>query len=226
MDWWFAYTALTADIVTRLGFDPQRITIVDNAIDTKKLTQELTAVRADDSADRLRTELALGDGPIGLFLGTLRPNKRLDVLLAAGTMAHARCPDFRLLVVGSGPLADDVRTRAEREPWLHYLGPLYGQDRAAALAISDLILLPGAVGLVGLVGLDSFTSEAPLVTYAGAEHGPEIAYLHDGRNGRLAPAEGGPRGFADAILQLVEDPAQLAELVADAQRAGHATASR
>lgn len=211
VDWWFAYTDLSADIVARLGFDPERITVVDNAIDTAALTQDLAAVRADGSAERLRRDLDLGDGPTGLFLGTLRPNKRLDVLFAAAALVHQRHPDFRLLVVGSGPLADEVRVRAEREPWLRYLGPLYGRERAAALAASDLILLPGAVGLVVL---DSFAAETPLVTSTGADHGPEIAYLKDGRNGRLTPADGDPRRYADAILELIEDPALLADLVA------------
>ena len=37
MDWWFAYTQMSADLVTELGFPRNRITVLNNAIDTSEL---------------------------------------------------------------------------------------------------------------------------------------------------------------------------------------------
>lgn len=208
--WWFAYTSLSADIVASLGFDLERITVVNNAIDTAQLANDLQAV-GSDAVDRLRDRLDLGDGPVGLFLGTLRPNKRIDVLLEAAARIHDAHPDFRLLIIGSGPCEDEVRTRAGREPWLRYLGARYGQDRAEVLAASDLLLLPG---WVGLVVLDSFVAGTPLVTSRHSPHGPEIAYLRDGENGRLVDDDGEPGRYAAAVVELIEDPDLHARLVA------------
>jgi L-malate glycosyltransferase len=147
--WWFAYTSRSADIVTDLGFDASRITVVNNSIDTTALKSQIAAV---DHArlTLLREELGVGPGPIGLFLGTLRSDKGLLVLIEAGHRIHREQPGFQLLVVGGGPLEDDVRRWAAQLPWLHYLGARYGSDRAELLALADLVLLPGAVGLVVL----------------------------------------------------------------------------
>jgi L-malate glycosyltransferase len=205
--WWFAYTEKAADVVAGLGYPRDRITVVNNAIDTTQLAAELQEVRASGAADALRRELGLGDGPVGVFLGTLRPDKGLDLLFAAAARIHAARGDFRLVVVGAGPMATEVQRRADQEPWLHYLGARYGQDRAAVLALGDLMLLPGAVGLVVL---DAIVAGTPLITTADSPHGPEIAYLRDRENGLLVSTGGDPARYADAVLQVLGD-AELAE---------------
>jgi L-malate glycosyltransferase len=219
--WWFAYTEKSAEVVAGLGYPRERITVVNNAIDTTRLAAELQEVRANGTADELRRELGLGDGPVGVFLGTLRPNKGLDLLFAAAALIHAARDDFRLVVVGAGPMADEVQRRADHEPWLHYLGARYGQDRAAVLVAADLLLLPG---WVGLVVLDAIVAGTPLITTADSPHGPEIAYLRDRENGLLVPTGGDPARYADAVLQVLGDPELAGRLSAgcrsDAKRYG------
>ena len=219
--WWFAYTSLSADIVAGLGVERERITVVDNAIDTTEMRRDMASLRTGSDAP-LRRELGLGDGPVGVFLGTFRPNKRIDLLLDAAQRIHAVHPDFRLLLVGSGPGEDELRARAEREPWLRYLGPRFGRDRTEVLAAADLLLLPG---WVGLVVLDSLVAGTPLVTSRDSPHGPEIAYLRDHENGRFVDDGGDPTRYAAAVMELIEDPDLLGRLVAgcasDATRYSH-----
>ena len=207
--WWFAYTSRSADIVTDLGFDASRITVVNNAIDTKVLKAQVDGV---DHARLtvLRQELGIGPGPIGLFLGTLRADKDLQGLVEAGHHIHREHPGFRLLVVGGGPLEDDVRRWAEQQPWLHYLGERYGHDRAELLTLADLVLLPG---WVGLVVLDAIVAGTPLITSGDSPHGPEIAYLRDGVNGLLVAHGSDPRTYAHAVLRVLDDPELLQSLV-------------
>ena len=207
--WWFAYTSLSGDIVTDLGVDAARITVVNNAIDTTTLKAQIDAVD-DARLAMLRQELGVGPGPVGLFLGTLRPDKHLEVLLEAGRRIRREHPDFGLLVAGSGPLEDDVRRWAEQEPWLHYLGGRYGSDRAEVLALADLLLLPG---WVGLVVLDAIVAGTPLITSRDSPHGPEIAYLRDGENGLLVANGTDPDSYADAVTRTLDDPELLRSLI-------------
>jgi L-malate glycosyltransferase len=206
--WWFAYTDRSAAVVTEFGYPPDRITVVNNAIDTEELTADLRWARAG-AAQALRDELAIGRGPVGLFLGTLRGDKRLDLLVAAGERIVAQRPNFHLLVAGGGPSQAELEQRSATSPWLHVLGPRFGRDRAAALAAADVTLIPGAVGL-GV--LDSLVAEAPLITSADSAHGPEIAYLRDGDNGRLVAGGGDPDRYAAAVLEVIGDPALLEHL--------------
>jgi L-malate glycosyltransferase len=208
--WWFAYTERSAAVVADLGYPPDRITVVNNAIDTEELTSDLRWARAG-AVRALRDEFALGDGPVGLFLGTLRADKRLDLLVAACERVIAQRPDFHLLVVGGGAAQVELEERSASLPWLHVLGPRFGKERAAALAAADVTLIPGAVGL-GVI--DSIVAGTPLITSADSAHGPEIAYLRDGDNGRLVTGGGDPSRYAAAVLEVLGDPGLRQRLVA------------
>ncbi|WP_052667075.1 glycosyltransferase family 4 protein [Nitriliruptor alkaliphilus] len=218
--WWFAYTDRSATVITELGYPPERVTVVHNAIDTTALAADVAWAHGGP-AQALRAELGLGDGAVGIFLGTLRASKRLDLLLVAADRIQEARPDFHLLVVGGGELLPTLQAAATTRPWLHVLGPRFGRERARALAASDVVLIPGAVGLAVLDGL---VARTPLITSADGAHGPEIAYLEDGRNGRLVANGSDPSRYAEAVLAVLADDALRARLVAgcreDATRYG------
>ena len=206
--WWFAHTSLSADVVADLGFDRDRITIVDNAIDTTALRRELAEV-TDLELRQLRDALGIGPGPVGLFLGNLREEKRLDVLFTACDRIRSAVPGFELVVIGHGPLAASVAAAARDRSWLHDLGPRFDRDRALVLLLADLLLVPASVGLVVL---DSFAAGAPLVTSQAAGHGPEIAYLRDRENGVLVEHGTEPERYARAVIEVLQDAALLQRL--------------
>jgi L-malate glycosyltransferase len=208
--WWFAYTSVSADVVRRMGVEPTRLTVVNNAIDTAALRRDLAQV-SDEELSGLRGRFGVGDGVVGLFLGTLRDDKRLDVLLDASRLVRQQRDDFHLFVVGSGPVEGDLRAAADRLPWVHVMGPQYGRDRAAFLRLADVLLIPG---WVGLVVLDSLVAATPLITSADSDHAPEIAYLRDGVNGRIVTDGGDPARYAEAVLAVLDQPALLRDLAA------------
>ena len=41
VDWWFTYTRLSVEVIEKTGFDPARITCLNNAIDTKNFRLNL-----------------------------------------------------------------------------------------------------------------------------------------------------------------------------------------
>jgi len=205
-DWWLAYTGLSRDLVQGLGFPAERITVLENAVDTTELRAQLQALTPQELAAQ-RAQLGLGPGPVGLYLGSLYAEKRIDVLLAAARAIRARLPAFELLVVGGGPQQALVTEAAAREPWIKPLGVRRGADKAAALALADIYLHPGAVGL-GVQ--DAFVAGLPLVTMAQPTHGPEIAYLDAGRNGLVTRDD--LASYVEACVALLRDAAGRAAM--------------
>lgn len=205
VDWWFAYTSMTVDHLRASGFAADRISNLNNAIDVSAFRRQIEAVPEAELA-RWRTELGLGDGQrIAVFCGSMYPEKKLDLLLAAADRIRAALPDFHLLMIGDGPGAAEVRAAAASRPWLHVLGVRKGADKAALFRLACVQLNPG---LVGLHVLDAFSAGLPMITTARALHSPEIAYLQGGTTGLVIDDER-PEVYADAVTALMGDEARL-----------------
>jgi len=206
--WWFAYTASSAALVRRTGFPESRITVLNNTIDVR----QLVAARATMNparCERLRQELGVGEGPVCLFVGGMYPEKRLGFLVAACDSIRRSRPDFEMVFVGAGPDESIVRGAGESREWLHCVGPEFGDTLVPYFMISTLVLMPG---VVGLVIVDSLALEVPLVTTAESFHGPEIDYLESGVNGLMVQAGDDPATYGDAVLTLLDQPAEIERL--------------
>ena len=197
--WWFAYTARSAEIVGDLGFPSSRITVVENAIDTRALGRAVAAARGGEALDRLRA-LGLHGAALGIYVGGLYEEKRLPFLFEAAELVRRRLPGFELVVAGDGPDRATVERAVAAHPWMRYVGPTFGHDKAVLLAASKVLLMPGAVGLAVL---DAFAAGLPLATTDVPFHGPEIEYLEPGTNGVLTPHR--PEAYANAVADVLED---------------------
>jgi glycosyltransferase involved in cell wall biosynthesis len=208
VDWWFAYNATSVGVVRDLGYPPERITCVQNAVDTRSMSAARDALSDEDVA-AVRRDLQLEGEHVGVFAGALYDDKRLAFLIAAADRVRQSLPDFELLVIGSGPDEGLVRRAAASRPWLHVLGPLYGLHKVRAMATAQALLLPG---LVGLGILDGFALGLPLVTSRVPFHSHEIAYLVPGENGIMVEEWRDPAAYADAVVRLLTDRALLSRL--------------
>lgn len=213
--WWFAYTVGSGDRVAELGYPRSRITVVQNAIDTRAL-RAARAAAGSEGVRHARLRLQLGEGPVAAFVGGLYEDKRLAFLIEAADEIVRRRQDFRLLIIGDGPLRQVVQAAAETRPYLKYLGPLFGQDKVNALATASALLLPG---LVGLAILDAFALELPLVTTAVDFHSPEIEYLRNGENGVILDDPADVPGYAAGVLRVIGDGAFAGTLKEGCRRA-------
>ena len=215
VDWWFAYTELSARFVRDDGFPAGRITVLNNSIDTTDLRAAVARAR-QSPRETLRAGLGLPlVGPLGLFLGSLYADKRIPWLLQAAEAIQARVPAFQLAVAGEGPDKTLVDAAAARLPWVHAMGGVRGERKAQLLAAADLMLNPG---LVGLGILDGLVAGLPMLTTNCGLHSPEIAYLQSGDNGLMTADD--LTAFVEAVLQLLQNPAMAQHLQAGALRAG------
>jgi glycosyltransferase involved in cell wall biosynthesis len=200
VDWWFAYTEATRQILDQDGYPEARITVLNNAIDNDGFQCDLAAVTPARLA-ALRDEQAIPEAArIGLFCGSLYADKRLDFMLAAADHIRTRHPDFHLVVVGDGPAAGVIREALATRPWLKWLGARHGADKAACFRLADIVFNPGAVGLHVL---DAFCAGIPMATTGEARHGPEVAYLSHKGNGLIV--NGSAEDYASAVLDLLAD---------------------
>jgi glycosyltransferase involved in cell wall biosynthesis len=213
VDWWFAYTQRSAAIVAGSGFRRDRITVVNNAIDTSGITAEVAAL--DPAAQTgLRQSLVGGSPNVGVYVGGLYPEKRLDFLLDAARLVRDAVPDFHLLIIGAGPDAGIAEAAAAKLPWVHYVGPKFGAEKTELASLGRVFLMPG---LVGLGVLDSFAYGTPMVTTDVPYHSPEIEYLRHGENGLIVADE--LRAYAEAVTEVLTDEAWRLQLRRGAEAA-------
>ncbi|WP_198035365.1 glycosyltransferase family 4 protein [Streptacidiphilus rugosus] len=201
--WFFAYTEGGARSVVEQGFPAERTTVVQNAVDTTALRAARAAVTREQlRAFRLRHGLT--PGRTALFVGALSRDKRIPELLEAAEEAARLLPGFRLLIAGRGEQEDLVHRAASRSEAVVPLGRVVGPDKGILGAASELMLMPG---LVGLCAVDSFALGTPLVTTDFPHHAPEFEYLRHGVNAWIAP--GDPAGYAREVVALLGDSARL-----------------
>jgi glycosyltransferase involved in cell wall biosynthesis len=211
VDWWFAYTDITAGIVRDAGFPHERITVLNNAIDNRSFEADLASVSEAEVASLRASIGAPQDAIVGLFCGSLYPDKSLDLMIDACERVVTGNPNFRLVVLGDGPSRRDLQPVIGK-PWFHWAGVQLGKEKAAWFNAAQLLINPGAVGLHIL---DSFAAGTPIVTTNDAKHGPCIAYLEDGLNGVVT--EGSAEAVAAAIQQLIDEPERRASLASQAR---------
>jgi glycosyltransferase involved in cell wall biosynthesis len=205
--WWFAYTQGTRERVEALGYPPERVTVTQNSGATASLRRLIESVTPERESELAR-ELGLGEGPMGLFLGSLYPDKRLDYLISAADEIAARVPAFQLVIAGEGPARDTVAAAAADRPHVNWVGRAEGERKAVLLKGAAAMLLPGAVGLAVV---DAFVAGLPVVTASVPTNGPEIEYVRDGENGRVVSAAAGAAEFAEAAHSVIADGKRLRE---------------
>lgn len=209
VDWWFAYNELSASVVRDLGFPGNRITSVQNSIDTKALDAGLAALDKTSTAN-LKSSLAIDSDNIGVYTGGLYSEKRIPFLLQTASLIRTSIPDFHLIIIGQGPDDRLVRRAAQNSRWIHYVGPKNDHDKIPYWAISKVFLMPG---LVGLAILDSFALGVPMVTTAYPYHSPEIDYLRNGINGVMVDDWQSPNAYAQRVIDVLKDDRLRSQLI-------------
>jgi glycosyltransferase involved in cell wall biosynthesis len=170
-----------------LGFDPERIVIIPNAVERLAPTEERTATRA---------QLGVRDDEVVVLLvADLRPQKEAHVFAEAVRLAHAADPRIRGFVAGDGP--EFARVAAVGAVTM--LG--------ARLDIANL------VNAADVAGLSSSSEGLPIAVLEAMSLGkPIVATAVPGVTDAVVPDETGilvPRqdagAFAEALVHLARD---------------------
>lgn len=214
--WFFAYNEMSSEAAVDFGMHPDRVTSVMNSTDTEHM-RDVRMALAPETADDVRSQLGIGDGPVAMYLGGIYRHKRPQYLVDAAVELRKLIPNFEMVVIGSGSEVGIIEEAAEQHSWFHHLGARYGDERIRLASVADLQLMPG---LVGLNVVDGFALGLPTITTDIDYHSPEIDYLLDGVNGVVTPANATPAEFAKATADVLSDPERLAFLKNGAELAG------
>ena len=205
--WWFAYTNGVEKFLLKTGFDKNKITVVQNAIDTGRLHEHYTGI-PESEIKALKEKLQIeSHESVCIYCGSLYKEKKLEFLIASVETLRANGYPVKLIIIGSGPMEAYVQHAATQKTWLLYEGPKFGREKAMYFRIADLFLHPGAIGLAIL---DSFAFETPLVTTTYPFHGPEFHYIENNYNGVITSEE--LDDYVAAIAGLLDDPSKIKKI--------------
>ena len=214
--WFFAYNELSAKAAIEAGMPPDRVTSVMNATDTDHIRNVVASLPETNESD-VRSELAMGPGPVVLCMGGMYPPKRPAYLVEAAIALRDLVPDVEVLVIGGGSEQHIVADAAAQHPWFHATGAIYGDERLRLASIATLQIMPG---LVGLNIVDAFGLGLPTVTTDIDYHSPEIDYLIDGVNGVVITDDPSPTAFAAGTAAILADAPLVAALQNGAAKSG------
>jgi glycosyltransferase involved in cell wall biosynthesis len=173
--------------VLQNGFDPARVAVLPNCVDTDRFPVGEPAKAKYDC----------------VFVGRLIPLKQVDVILRAWAAVAARRPQARLCVVGDGPLRGELEALAARlgiAGSVDFTGAV--PDAAPYLAAARTVVIASThEGLPFAILEGVCCGLVPVSTPVGAI--PEL--LSDGQNALLVPV-GDPQALSVAIRRLMEEP--------------------
>jgi phosphatidylinositol alpha 1,6-mannosyltransferase len=189
-------TAAAADLVAH---GVQRVWLWRRGVD---------ATRFDPAkrSPRLRALIAPNGETIVGYVGRLAVEKQVDLLAAT-----CRLPGVKVVVVGDGPAARDLRRAL---PGALFLGVRHGDQLARIYASLDIFAHTGAHETFGQTVQEALASGVPVV--APAAGGP-LDLIIPGITGTLVPP-GDAGAIADAVAALAADPITRKEY-AEAARA-------
>ena len=202
-DWWFGYTDLTKRILLSKNCPVNRITVVQNAIDTSSLRKIYSEIK-DDEINNLQKQLGIKNGVTAIYCGALYPEKNFDFILETCYRVKREIPDFHMIFMGSGIEAPKIISASASNKWIHYVGSKFGNDRVSYFKIARIQLMPYYLGL-GIV--DSFALETPIITTSNPFHGPEIDYLENGKNGYMT--NDNIEEYSAKVVEILKDRSYL-----------------
>ena len=171
-----------------MGFE--RLSVVGRGVDTQRFDPALRSPLV-----RARWGVAVDD-PVVLYVGRLAAEKNLDLLIRAYQAMKQRRKSLRLVVIGEGPMADDLATQC---PDALLLGVQGGLELAQSYASADIFLFPSRTETYGNVTAEALASGLAVVAFDYAAARELIINGHNGWTSGLQDEEGFVRRACEVL---------------------------
>ena len=160
----------------------------------------------------LRASWGLGPEDLAVVcVGRLAPEKNLALLLRAFEAIEHRNPRARLVLVGNGPMREELQAKC---PGALFAGQLRGQALAEHYASGDLFLMPSVTETFGNVTTEAMASGLPVLAF---DYAAAADLIKDGINGLVTPL-GDSEAFVSASVALAAEPGLRMRIGIEARR--------
>jgi len=198
------------------GIPEKKIDVIENGIDPERYENV-----PDEEVRKCREELGLTDDDFVIIMtAAMRPEKAHSVVLRAARRLIRSHRNLRVLMVGDGPLLDQVEkwiSRFALEKYIFALGRR--TDVPALLKTANVMVLPSypAVETLPLAVIEAMASGVPVIASAVGSV-PDM--IEDGFSGWLiGPAD--LDGLEMRLRHLIESGADTSDMVAQARKTAH-----
>lgn len=169
-----------------------------NAVDVDKIRQ----ITSKCDKEQMREKLQITGKKVIGFVGRLRHEKGLDILLDALQHVIKVHPDTLLLVIGKGPDRESLKLIADSlklQKHIIWLGQKSPEEVYQLYSIMDVVAVPSLFEGFGLVAAEAMAAGLPVVA-TKVEGLTEV--IEDGVTGILVPP-GNSQALAKAITELL-----------------------
>jgi len=215
-DGYFAASNACIEYMVSMGAARERVWLMPQIADNDFFANG--SARYRPVRDDVKRELGIHTPYLILFVGQLIPRKGVLTLLDAFRDIASLRNDVSLMLVGKGPLREELRAR----------GVAYGlqerffiQDYASQTllpkyyALADVFVLPSLYDAFGVVVSEAMACGLPIVTTYTV--GATSNIVQDGVNGFIVPPQQ-PKPLAEALLKIIGDDARRASMSAESRR--------
>ncbi|QLE59074.1 glycosyltransferase [Nostoc sp. TCL26-01] len=143
------------------------------------------------------------DRPTLLFVGRITPEKNVTQLIDAYPLIAAKIPNVHLVIVGSGPLDEEIRRRAQKfVSGITIWGESHGTELLGWFARADVFVNPSVTENFCTTTNEALASGTPVVAALAPSTSEQVS---PGKNGFLAEPNN-PKDFAEKVIAILENP--------------------
>jgi glycosyltransferase involved in cell wall biosynthesis len=193
-------TPIEQRLTQRGGIPPNLVTLIPNAV-----------IPASDDPPEVAGTLPDGwlERPLIGVIARLQPEKGVANFLEAVARVSRISPEARFIVVGDGPLREELLGLAKRgalRERVRFLG--YRADARALVGLLDVLVVPSLTEGSPLIVLEAMAAGVPVVASAVGGIPDQIRH---GEEGLLVPPDD-PDALAEKLWELLRDPIRARRL--------------
>lgn len=162
----------------------------------------IVAPRGDaDTRNEIRKELVLKDKFVVGHVGRLHPQKNHDFLIDVFAEIKKEKPDAELILVGTGPLEEKVKSKVVEKglsDCVHFLGNRKDMNRI--YQAMDVFVFPSLFEGLGIVAIEAQAAGVPIVCSEGLPPETDITPIY-----RKLLLSDGEEKWANAALEMAQN---------------------
>lgn len=180
----------------KFAFKGKKFGIVQNAIDSQKFIADANIREKIRKALRVESKFVVG------HVGRMQPEKNHDFLIDVFVEIKKKKSDAELILVGTGPLAEKVKSKVAEKglsDCVHFLGNRKDMNRI--YQAMDVFVFPSLFEGLGIVAIETQAAGVPIVCSEGLPPETDITPIY-----RKLLLSDGAEKWANAALEMAQNP--------------------